>query len=188
MGVYFCPWDQRKRHHRKKIIISPTPANGPYWIASQSRLLARGGYVKTTYLLQHQFPIYPHSRLAVLLAVFPKPAAHITHLLQTIATVQQVLDVLGHDFRHVFQFIVEFVQVGGGTSVHVGLLCALDEGVEFDKGIWSQSGGMDLLQRIDGGEFLCEVGQVCEGELAGIRAVADAEKANRLLYCVAIPL
>lgn len=57
----------------------------------------------------------------------------------------------------------------------------MDEGVELDEGIGAQSGGEVLLGGVGGGEFGGEVGEVGEGEFAGVGAVADAEKADGVL-------
>jgi hypothetical protein len=57
---------------------------------------------QATYLLQQKLPINPHSRLLVLSAVFPQPARHVAHSLQAVASVQQILNVLGHDLSNIF--------------------------------------------------------------------------------------
>lgn len=98
-----------------------------------------------SYLLQHQLPINSHGGPAILLTVLPQPAAHLPHPLQTVPAVQQVLDIFGHDFSDILELIVQFVQVRGGPGVLVGFLGALDEGVELDEGIRSNSCRQVLL-------------------------------------------
>jgi len=90
-----------------------------------------------SYLFQHQLPIYPHRRLSVLLAVLSQPAAHLPHPLQAISSVQQILNILRHDLGDIFQLIVQLVQIRARSAILVGLLRPLDEGVKFNKSVWS---------------------------------------------------
>lgn len=60
----------------------------------------------------------------------------------------------------------------------VRLLCALDEGVELDKGVRAACRREILLGLVRDGEFTREVGEVGKGKLAGIGAVAYAEEAE----------
>lgn len=62
-------------------------------------------------------------------------------MLQTISTVKEVLDILGHDGGDITQLIIQLVQVLGGAAVLVQLLCALNESVEFNEGIGTESWG-----------------------------------------------
>jgi hypothetical protein len=71
------------------------------------------------------------------------------------------------------------------SRVLVCLLRALDEGVKLDESIWPACRREVLLWLIDGGEFLREIGEVCEGELARVGTVAYAEEAEIAAYKVA---
>jgi len=64
-----------------------------------------------THLLQQQFPVDAHSSLLVLPAVFPQPTRNISHPFQTIATIQEILNVFGHDLCHILQLVVQLVEV-----------------------------------------------------------------------------
>lgn len=127
-------------------------------------------------LLQEQVPVDLDGGLAVLLAVVPQPRAHLAHTLQAVSSVQQVLDVLGHDLGHVAQLVVELVEVLGGARVGVRGLGAADEGVELHEGVRPQRGAVQLLRGVRVGELGREVREVGEGELARVRALADAEE------------
>jgi hypothetical protein len=64
----------------------------------------------------------------------------------------------------------------------------LDEGVKLDEGV-RPAVGREVLGRLVGlCEFRVEVGQVCEGEFAWVRAVADAEEGQVAVYDVAVAL
>lgn len=65
-----------------------------------------------------------------------------------------------------------------GATVLVGLLGALDEGVELDKGVRPQVRGVVLGGGVGGGELGRKVGEVGECELSGVRAVAYTKKAD----------
>lgn len=54
-----------------------------------------------THLFKQQFPIDSDSRLLVLPAIFPEPSGHLSHPLKTVASVQEVFNVLRHDFGDV---------------------------------------------------------------------------------------
>lgn len=123
-------------------------------------------------LLQQQLPIDPHRRLPILPTVLPEPLAHIAHALQTVAAVEEVFDVLRHDFRDDLELGVELVEVLGGARVLVGFFGALDEGVEFDEGVGAEGGGEVLggvvgLRGVErvlvGGSKWVEAGKMGEG-------------------------
>jgi hypothetical protein len=57
-------------------------------------------------------------------------------------------------------------------------LCLLDEAVEAGKGVGPQPGRAVLFGAVGGVELGAEVGEVGEGELARVGAVADAEEAE----------
>ena len=138
------------------------------------------------HLLQQQLPIDPHRGLLVLPAVFSQPARDISHSLQAVSSVEQVLDVLGHDLGHILQLVVELVQVLCCTRVLVRLLRALDEGIELDKGIRPTRGREVVMDFVGCCELGGQVGEVGEGEFAWIRAVAYAEEAEVAFDQVAV--
>lgn len=91
-------------------------------------------------LLQQQFPIDPHRRPLVFPTILPQPLTHVAHPLQTVPSVEQILDVLRHDLRHVPKLIVQLVQIPCSPRILVCLLGALNEGVEFDEGVGPAGG------------------------------------------------
>lgn len=127
-------------------------------------------------LLQHELPVDPHGGPAILLAVVAQAGAYLSHALEAISTVQQVLNVLCHNLCHVAQLVIEAVEVRRGARVGIGGLCLCDEGVELHKGVGSEGGGVDLGGGVGGGELAGEVGEVGEGELARVRGGADGEE------------
>jgi hypothetical protein len=92
------------------------------------------------YLLEQQFPINAHSRLSILLAVLAQSPRQLAHALQAITTIQEVLDVLCHYLGDITELIIQLVEVLRCATVLVQFLCALNESIEFDKGIWAESG------------------------------------------------
>ena len=56
---------------------------------------------KWSILLQKQLPINSHRRLSVLFAILSQPATHLPHPLQTIPSIQQILDIFGHHLRDI---------------------------------------------------------------------------------------
>ena len=137
-------------------------------------------------LLQQQLPIDPHGGALVLPAVLAQPHAHVAHALQAVPPVQQVLDVLRHDLGHVAQLVVQLVQVRGCARVLVGLLGALDEGVELDEGVGAALWRKVLWRGVGSRELSRDVGEVGEGQLARVRLVAYCEEADGVGDCVAI--
>lgn len=81
--------------------------------------------------------------------------------------------------------MVELVEVLRGARVLVRLLGALDERVKLDKGVGPARGREILLRLVRRGELAGEVREVGEGELARVRAVADADEAEVALDEVA---
>jgi hypothetical protein len=131
-----------------------------------------------THLLQQKLPIYPHRRLPILPTILPQPPTHLPHPLQTIPSIQQILDVLRHHLRHICQLAIQLVQITCCPRVRVGLFGPGHEGVEFDEGVGSQGRGGELGRRVGVEEFGGDVGEVGEGEFAGVGGVADAEEAD----------
>ena len=142
--------------------------------------------IHLTYLFQQQLPIYPHRRLPILPTILPQPPRHFPHPLQTIPAIQQILNILRHDFRHISQLVVQFVQILRSPTILVRLLRPLYERVELDEGIRSQGRRKVLCGGICGCEFGGEVREVGEGEFARVGFVADAEEADRVLDRVAV--
>jgi hypothetical protein len=131
-----------------------------------------------TYLLQQQLPVDADCRFLVFPAVLTQSAGDVAHALEAVSSVQQVLDVLGHDLCDVLELIVELVEVLGGARVLVCLFCALDERVELDELVGAARGREVLLGLVDGCELAREIRQVGKCQLAGVGAVADAEEAE----------
>ena len=52
-------------------------------------------------LLQQQLPIDPYSSPLILPTILPQPLTHVSHSLQTIPSVQQILNILCHHFRYI---------------------------------------------------------------------------------------
>jgi hypothetical protein len=111
-------------------------------------------------LLQQQIPVDPYRGLAVLLGILSQSGTDFAHALQAITSVQQVLDVLGHDFRDILELGVQLVQILRRAGIGICGLGALDEGVEFHECVWSERGCDKLLVGVGGAEFRGEVGEV----------------------------
>ena len=133
---------------------------------------------KRSVLLEQQLPIDPHSRLPVLLTILPQPLAHVSHPLQAVPPIQQVLNIFRHDLCHVPQLVVELVEVLRGAAVLVGFLGALDEGVELDEGVGAQGGRLVGARGVGGGKLGREVGEIGKGEFARVGLFADGEEAD----------
>jgi len=146
-------------------MTKPRPATGPYYSHRQHHIhnILASLLNPVTHLLQQQFPIYPHRRLPILSTILPQPPAHLPHPLQTIPSIQQILDILRHHLRHVRQLAVQLVQITCRAGVAVCLFCPLHEGVEFDEGIGAQRGRGELGCGVGGEEFGGDIGEVGEG-------------------------
>jgi len=105
----------------------------------------QGQSAKRPILLKQQFPINSNSSLPIFLTILPQPTADLTHALQTISPIQQILDILSHDFRNVSQLIVQFVEVLSGSRIGISGFGALNESVEFHEGVGSHVRTVDLL-------------------------------------------
>lgn len=127
-------------------------------------------------LLEQQLPVDAHGSAAILLAVVAQPAANLAHALKTVTTVQQVLDILGHDLGNIAQLIIQLVQPLRSTGIRIDSLSLGDEVVKLHEGVGPQGGRVHLGSGVRREELAGQVGQVCEGELARVRAVADAEE------------
>jgi hypothetical protein len=114
-------------------------------------------------LAEQQLPINAHRSSSILGAILSQSAADLAHTLETVSTIQQVLDILGHDLGYVAELIVQLVEVLRGAGIGVGGLSARDEGVELHKGVRTHGAGEDLLQGVGCAEFGGEVGEVGEG-------------------------
>lgn len=95
---------------------------------------------KRPVLLQQQLPVDPDGRALVLRTILPQPRAQVAHLLQAVASIQQVLDVLCHHLRHIFQLVIQPGQVVCGATVLVRLLRAVDVALELGELVGSQGG------------------------------------------------
>jgi hypothetical protein len=141
----------------------------------------------TTYLLHQQLPINPHRRPLILPTILPQSATHFSHPIQTVPTVQQILNILGHDLRHVLQLILNLVQVRTRPRILVRLLGLLDECVELHERVRPTRRAVVLRGRVDICEFGGQVGEVREGEFAWVRGVADAQEDYGVLDQIASP-
>lgn len=88
-------------------------------------------------LLQHQLPVDSYCSFPIFRSIFPQPTTHLAHPLKTVASVQQILDILGHDFGYILELVVQLVQIPGCSRVLVGLLGALNECIKFDECVGS---------------------------------------------------
>lgn len=143
---------------------------------------ANGG--KGTVLLEQQLPVDPYSRPPVLFGIVSQPAADLAHAVEAITSVEQVLDVLGHDLCDVAQLVVELVEVLGGAGVGVRGARLGDEVVKLHEGVRPQARVVQLRGRVRRRELARQVGKVREGQLARERPLADAQEHNVLLQCV----
>lgn len=113
-------------------------------------------------LLQQQLPVDPNRRLSIFSAVLSESATDLTHSLQAISPIKQVLNVLGHNFSDISELIIEFVKVLSGAGVGVGGFSARDKGVEFHECVRAERRRVHLLGWVGGAEFCGEVGEVGE--------------------------
>lgn len=93
-----------------------------------------------TYLFHQQFPVDAHRCPTIFLAVLTQTTRKLAHALQAVSTVEEVLDILGHDLGDITKLVVQLIQVTRGTAILIQLLCALNKGIEFDEGIRAKGG------------------------------------------------
>jgi hypothetical protein len=91
-----------------------------------------------SHLLQQQFPIDAYSCLSIFLAVFAQSTRQLAHTLQAVTTIQKILYVLRHNLGDITELVVQLVEVLRCATVLVQFLCALNKGIEFNKGIWTK--------------------------------------------------
>lgn len=118
---------------------------------------------KRTVLAEQQLPIDSDGSSSVLGTVLSQSAADLAHALEAISSVQQILDVFGHDLGDIAELVVQLVEVLRSARVRVGGFGAGDEGVELHECVGAHRGGKDLLQGVGGAEFRGEIGEVGEG-------------------------
>lgn len=133
---------------------------------------------KRAILLQQQVPINPDGRPLILLTVIPQPTAQLAHALQAITTIEQILDILRHDLGDVPQLIMQLIQILRRARVAVRRLGAANEAVKVHKRIRPKRRVHELLRRVRRRELARDVGEVCKGELARVRAVRDGHVHN----------
>lgn len=131
---------------------------------------------KGAILLEHKLPVDAHRSPTILFAIIPQPTANLSHALKIITTVKQVLNILSHDLRNVAQLIIKLIKIlrSAGVSVSSARLC--DEVVKLHEGVGAEGRVVDGLRGVCGCELAGEVGEVGEGELARVGALADAEE------------
>lgn len=131
---------------------------------------------KGAILLEHKLPIDAHSSPTILFTIIPQPTANLAHALKIITTIKQVLNILGHNLRNVAQLIIKLIEVLRSAGVGVRSARLGDEVVKLHKGVRAEGRVVDGLRGVCGGELAGEVGEVGEGELARVGALADAEE------------
>lgn len=136
-------------------------------------------------LLQQQLPVDADRGALILGGVLAKTAAHITHLVKTVAAVQQVVDVLRHRLMHILQLIVEAVEVILRAAVLVELLGALKEAFELGVGVGAHTGVKVLFALVRALELFAHVFEVGEGQLLGVASLGDADKHEAVVHHVA---
>ena len=144
------------------ITNNPTPAKGPYYQNIITSVPCR------PYLFQQQLPINPHRRPAIFFTILSESPTHLAHPLEAIPPIQEILNVLRHHLGHIFQFVIQPIQVGRCPTILVCFPGALDERVKFHERVGSLIGGVVGRLGVGGGEFCGEVGEVGEGQFAGV--------------------
>ena len=99
----------------------------------------------------------------------------LTHLLQRVASVQQVLNVLRHDLCHVLELIVESAKVVGRARILVCSLRLLKEAVELGVCVWAELRVEVVVALVGGLELVADVFEVGDGQLLRIAAFGDCE-------------
>lgn len=125
-------------------------------------------------LAQQQLQVDLARGAAVLLGVLSQRGAQVAHLVERVAAVQQVLDVLGHDLLDAREVLVELVQVVLHALVAVELLGLLQEVVECDERV-GPHGRLGVLVAVGVLELLRDLAQVREREVARVPALGDDE-------------
>lgn len=131
---------------------------------------------KRTILLEHKLPVDAHSSPTILFAIIPQTTANLAHALKIIATIKQILDILGHNLRDVAQLVIKLIEVLRSAGVGVSSARLGDEVVKLHEGVGPEGRVVDGLRGVCGCELAGEVGEVGEGELARVGALADAEE------------
>ena len=108
---------------------------------------------KRPVLFEHQLPINLDRRPPILLAILPQPPRHLSHLLETVSSIQQILNILRHNLSHIPQFIIQLIQVLTCSAILVRLLGALHKGVKFEERVGATVGGEVLGGGVGGCEF-----------------------------------
>ena len=139
-------------------------------------------------LLQQQLPINPHSRTLVLRRVLAQPTAHISHLLQAITAVKQVVDVLCENGAHALELFIQILQIRLRAAVLVRLLCALDVALELGVRVWAEHRVEVGIALVGVLEFFADVFEVCLCELFGVCVLGDAEEGEVIVEGIAVGL
>jgi hypothetical protein len=126
-------------------------------------------------LLQQQLPINPHRRLSILPTILLQPTTHIAHPLQTIPSIQQILNILRHHLRDIPQLIIQLIQILRRAAITIRSLRLLNKRIKLHKRIRSQYRRHDLLGGIRVCEFRADVREVGEGQFPGVGFLADAD-------------
>lgn len=163
---------------KKKVSITRNSSSSP--LCSEEPPPQKDQYnkaqrAKGPILLQHQLPINPHSRPPVFLTIIPQPRANLAHPLETVPAIQQILNILGHDLGHIAQLVIQLVEILRRAGVTIGRFGFCNKVIKLHKRIGPQRRVEELGHGVHGGELGGEVGEVGEGEFAGVGAFGDAE-------------
>lgn len=96
------------------------------------------------------------------------PSLLLTHLLQRVSTIEQVLDILGHDLGHVLQLVVESAEIVGCARILICFLRALDEAIELGVLVRSKLRVVDFISLVRRLELCADILKVCKSKLLGI--------------------
>jgi hypothetical protein len=138
-----------------------------------------------TVLLEKQLPVDADSRALVLGRVLAQPAAHVAHLVQAVAAVEQVVDVLGHGLVHILELVVEAVHVVLRPAVLVEFLCALEEAFELGVGVRAQARVEVVFALVRALELLAHVVEIGEGEFLRVTAFGHGHEDEVVVHQVA---
>jgi hypothetical protein len=136
-------------------------------------------------LLEKQLPVDADCRALVLGRVLAQPAAHVAHLVQAVAAVKQVVDVLGHGFVHILELVVESVHVVLRPAILVEFLRALQEAFELGVGVRAQARVEVVFALVRALELLAHVVEIGEGEFLRVAAFGDGDKDEVVVHRVA---
>ena len=86
------------------------------------------------------------------------------HLLQTVAAIEQIFNILGHDLRNIFQLIIEPTEIVCRSAILIRLLRSLQIAIKFSVCIRSELRVKVSFALVGGLEFGSDVFEVGKGE------------------------